>query len=306
MLALVTAAGRCSGRHAGAPALIRTMCSTMPSDPTMQRVPQVQVFPDQAGRSVAQKELFPTQHDALPRVADHGFLYFTSPEELAGRNPMVAKALSTRTATLHDMRRFRKHQLINKFKTHRFDTGSSRVQGTSSLNSPYTCHCPHTSHPAHHSGLAHRPHRGHDRPPGSQPTGQQGQAHPAKPRRASATDHAVHATPRLCKLPCHHQGAQPQGSAHEAQQVHSQAPPKRSPQIPPRPPRTHQEPIRPRPQGPLTPSHTNAHNNASLATVGNTPLSSTGWGTVLHPPCEACRRAGCRAGRLTRGAVHNR
>lgn len=94
----------------------------------MQRVPQVQVYPDQAGRTVAEKQLFPTEHDALPRVQDHGFLYFTSAEELANRSPMVQKALSTRTATLHDMRRFRKHQLINKFKTHTFDTGSSRVQ----------------------------------------------------------------------------------------------------------------------------------------------------------------------------------
>lgn len=129
MLAAAASAGRAVGRGMALPVWSRALCSTASSEPVMQRVPQVQVFPDQAGRTVAEKELFPTQHEALPRVADHGFLYFTSAEELAGRSPMVAKALSTRTATLHDMRRFRKHQLINKFKTHRFDTGSSRVQG---------------------------------------------------------------------------------------------------------------------------------------------------------------------------------
>ena len=98
--------------------------------PSVQNVPLVQVYPDQSGGSRREKELFPSEHEELPRVADHGFKYFTSEDELKGRNTMVQKALSTRTATLSEMRTFRKHQLIHKFKTHEYDTGSGRVQGT--------------------------------------------------------------------------------------------------------------------------------------------------------------------------------
>ena len=106
---------------------LRSMCTVNGS--MSQNVPLVQVYPDQAGASRREKELFPSGHEELPRVADHGFKYFTSEEELKGRSLMVQKALSTRTATLSEMRTFRKHQLIHKFKTHQHDTGSGRVQG---------------------------------------------------------------------------------------------------------------------------------------------------------------------------------
>lgn len=109
------------------PALVRSLCAA--SAAPGPAVPLVQVFPDQAGASRRETELFPAAHDALPPVEDHGLKYFTSPAELEGRDGMVQRALSTRTATVREMRTFRKAQLVAKFRTHEHDTGSGRVQG---------------------------------------------------------------------------------------------------------------------------------------------------------------------------------
>ncbi len=127
MLSAAATAVRVVARSHMPVSYLRSMCTM--TGPDVQNVPLVQVYPDQAGASRREKELFPSEHEELPRVADHGFKYFTSEEELKGRNQMVQKALSTRTATLSEMRTFRKHQLIHKFRTHEYDTGSGRVQG---------------------------------------------------------------------------------------------------------------------------------------------------------------------------------
>ena len=64
----------------------------------------------------------------LPKVAEHGYLYGITEEDMKGRNEMVKRALSTRTAGAEGLMSFRKGELIKKFQTAHLDTGSSRVQ----------------------------------------------------------------------------------------------------------------------------------------------------------------------------------
>lgn len=64
----------------------------------------------------------------LPSVAEHGFLYGFSGEELAGANDMVKRALSTRTADADQLRRFRKQQLVNRLGRDQADSGNNAVQ----------------------------------------------------------------------------------------------------------------------------------------------------------------------------------
>jgi hypothetical protein len=68
--------------------------------------------------------------EVMPRMADHGFRFYTLPDQLQGRSDKVQRALSTFTASRPEMRTFRRHQLIRRFRQHVFDTGSPRVQGT--------------------------------------------------------------------------------------------------------------------------------------------------------------------------------
>lgn len=64
---------------------------------------------------------------ALPALEDHGFRFYSDEGHLEGRPEAVKRALSTRTASIPEMRLFRKQQLIHKFAEHELDTGSSRV-----------------------------------------------------------------------------------------------------------------------------------------------------------------------------------
>jgi hypothetical protein len=78
-------------------------------------------------------------------MADHGFLYQTSAEELKAHleqlvkesdnkeaatvaAEMVRRALSTRTGNIKEVMSFRKAELLRKFAGKPFDTGASRVQ----------------------------------------------------------------------------------------------------------------------------------------------------------------------------------
>jgi len=81
----------------------------------------------------------------MPLMADHGFLYQTSAEELKAHleqlvkesdnkeaatvaAEMVRRALSTRTGNIKEVMSFRKAELLRKFAGKPFDTGASRVQ----------------------------------------------------------------------------------------------------------------------------------------------------------------------------------
>lgn len=77
-----------------------------------------------------QKQVFSRVADEppTPSVQEHGLLYGITEEELAGRNPMLRRALSTRTAAAAELRSFRMTQIVNKYATAPLDTGSSRVQ----------------------------------------------------------------------------------------------------------------------------------------------------------------------------------
>lgn len=68
----------------------------------------------------------------MPRVApapDHGFLYGLTAAEVSSASESVRRALSTRTGSQADMRRFRAADVITRFGASPRDSGSSRVQG---------------------------------------------------------------------------------------------------------------------------------------------------------------------------------
>eukprot|EP01138_Halocafeteria_seosinensis_P001785 gb/GECG01001828.1/.p1 GENE.gb/GECG01001828.1/~~gb/GECG01001828.1/.p1 ORF type:complete len:268 (+),score=25.25 gb/GECG01001828.1/:1-804(+) len=83
---------------------------------------------NQFGLSKHEQSLFRHEEEELPSLPDHGFRFYTSPDQLQDRNEPVKRALSTRTASLTEYRRFKRQQIINKYRTDMFDTGSSRVQ----------------------------------------------------------------------------------------------------------------------------------------------------------------------------------
>jgi len=70
----------------------------------------------------------PEDEPLLPKVAEHGYLYGITEEDMKGRNEMVKRALSTKTAGAEGLTSFRKSELMKKFQTAHLDTGSSRVQ----------------------------------------------------------------------------------------------------------------------------------------------------------------------------------
>lgn len=92
------------------------------------------MFYDESIRlSRRQKQVFSRVEDepALQSIPDHGYLYGFTEEELAGASDIVKMALSTRTGSMEDQRKFHKQGLLAKYAQAPFDTGSSRVQGMS-------------------------------------------------------------------------------------------------------------------------------------------------------------------------------
>ena len=78
-----------------------------------------------------QQTVFARLEDAPPLAAapDHGFLYGLSAADVAGASEAVRRALSTRTGSLEDMRKFRAADIVKRFGATETDTGASRVQG---------------------------------------------------------------------------------------------------------------------------------------------------------------------------------
>ena len=64
----------------------------------------------------------------LPAAASHGYLYGLTAADMEGRNEMVRRALSTRTAASAGLRSFAKAGAVRRFQMDHLDTGSSRVQ----------------------------------------------------------------------------------------------------------------------------------------------------------------------------------
>lgn len=77
-----------------------------------------------------QKQVFARAEDEppTPAAADHGLLYGLRETEVAKRSGMVQKALSTRTGSVADVRKFRKAEIVKKFGLSPLDSGNSRVQ----------------------------------------------------------------------------------------------------------------------------------------------------------------------------------
>lgn len=77
-----------------------------------------------------QKQVFSkvTDEPKFSTTMEHGYLYNLQEKDLVGVSDMVKRALSTRTGTADDLRSFQKSQLIKKYETAPYDTGSSRVQ----------------------------------------------------------------------------------------------------------------------------------------------------------------------------------
>ena len=89
-----------------------------------------QVYPERP-MSKHERSLFVTagETEKLPQLKDHGYRFLTAPEVLDGRSEAVKRSMSTFTASIPELRTFRKSELIRKFRTHTYDTGSARVQG---------------------------------------------------------------------------------------------------------------------------------------------------------------------------------
>ena len=77
-----------------------------------------------------QKQVFSkvTDEPQFSTINEHGYLYNLQEKDFNGLSDMVKRALSTRTGTADDLRSFQKLQLIKKYETAPYDTGSSRVQ----------------------------------------------------------------------------------------------------------------------------------------------------------------------------------
>ncbi|KAA0161949.1 hypothetical protein FNF27_05014 [Cafeteria roenbergensis] len=88
-----------------------------------------QVYPERP-MSKHERSLFVTagETEKLPQLKDHGYRFLTAPEVLDGRSEAVKRSMSTFTASIPELRTFRKSELIRKFRTHTYDTGSARVQ----------------------------------------------------------------------------------------------------------------------------------------------------------------------------------
>ena len=64
----------------------------------------VQRFPGQDDVAFRSKDLYVDTSEQLPSIADHGFRFMTLPEQVDGRSDKVLRALSTRTASIPEMR----------------------------------------------------------------------------------------------------------------------------------------------------------------------------------------------------------
>lgn len=113
--------------------------TSKPEDATVTREPQFEFEKaaaeeqynelEQFGNTKHEKSLFKHDDEELPSIPDHGFRFYTSPDQLQDRNDPVKRALSTRTASLKEYRLFKRQQIVNKYRTDTYDTGSPRVQG---------------------------------------------------------------------------------------------------------------------------------------------------------------------------------
>ena len=81
------------------------------------------------GATKSERALFVSESPEFKPLADHGYRFYTDGHQLEGRSPAIKRALSTRTASKRELRTFKRAQLVEKYKLHTFDTGSSRVQG---------------------------------------------------------------------------------------------------------------------------------------------------------------------------------
>lgn len=81
------------------------------------------------GATKSERALFTSESPEFKPLADHGYRFYTDGHQLEGRSPAIKRALSTRTASKRELRTFKRAQLVEKYKLHTFDTGSSRVQG---------------------------------------------------------------------------------------------------------------------------------------------------------------------------------
>ena len=99
-------------------------------EPAARRISKLFYSPE-VRLSRRQQTVFSRLED-MPRVApapDHGFLYGLTAADVSNASESVRRALSTRTGSQADMRRFRAADVINRFGASPRDSGSSRVQG---------------------------------------------------------------------------------------------------------------------------------------------------------------------------------
>ena len=107
-------------------------------------VADLRSMPERAARRIAgifyspdvslsrrQQTVFARLEDAPPLAAapDHGYLYGLTAADVAGASEAVRRALSTRTGSLADMRKFRAADIVKRFGATETDSGASRVQG---------------------------------------------------------------------------------------------------------------------------------------------------------------------------------
>lgn len=82
------------------------------------------------GRPLTKHEasLFLKDLEPLERKKDNGFRFGVTEEEMEGRDPRLASALSTWTASIPELRSFRKQELLRVWAPDKHDTGATRVQ----------------------------------------------------------------------------------------------------------------------------------------------------------------------------------
>ena len=91
-------------------------------------LPTSNVFYKPTVLTARQRQVYESVSVSKAGLADHGFLYGLTKEDLAGRSQLVQAALSTRTGSTQDQLRFRRAEIVRKYGETPTDTGASRVQ----------------------------------------------------------------------------------------------------------------------------------------------------------------------------------
>ena len=84
-----------------------------------------------------EKDVYTVTDETLAYIRDHGYRFGLHDEDVEETNELIKRALSTVTASIPEMRKFRRSEIVNKWSPEdEFDTGSSRVQGMHSYSPP--------------------------------------------------------------------------------------------------------------------------------------------------------------------------